>query len=603
MKGVAAPASDLSPSEAGSPFFKPTFALPEGQAYQARPYVSPDTNEWVVANSAKLLGFGRAPAFVHFEISIESFRRKAAQQAGRFGVVVLDARTGSVVFDAAHPQRPSSRLGLPGDRRFAAVTRGGRASGVVTLAGRRVSFVHLRRTAGNANDWFVVAAAPAGAIAGGLQRGPVGLLVAAGVLLLGLGVLNVFTRQIVGRLRRVSADARRIARGDLAIAGETAGTDAERDKDAAAGGDELARMEARFAEMADYLSDMARVAQRIADQDLSAAVEPRSEHDALGQAFARMARTLRALVEQIGHASREVADASRLTATGSRQAETAVEEIARALDGVAAGAAQQSESVRSARSGTGELVAAVRASSDAARETAGAAAQAHELAQHGAGAVDRVTQTMVSVREASGEAAAAMEDLALRSKEIGGIVETITAIADQTNLLALNAAIEAARAGEHGRGFAVVAEQVHRLAEASRDAASGVAPLVESIQDDTERTIALVREGARGSEHGSAEAEQAREAFHRIATAVDEVARRVETITVAADRAQEGADQLARDVADVAHVADETAAASQQVTATTQDTAASAQQVAASAQELARTAEELERLVGQFSLD
>ncbi|MEA2384721.1 MAG: hypothetical protein QOH72_4692 [Solirubrobacteraceae bacterium] len=603
VKGKAAPVSDLSPSEAESPFFKPTFALAKGQAYQARPYLSPDTNEWVVANSAQLLTAGRSPAFVHFEISIESFRRKAAAQAGAFGLVVLDASSGSVVFDASRPQKAGAKLGNPRDRRFAAVTRGGRSSGLATLAGRRVSYTRLPHAAGNANDWYVVAAAPNGALANGLQPGPLGLLVGALVLLFGLGVLTVFTREIVARLRHVSADAARIAAGDL---GETDATDSAIEPsgrtDPKESGDELARMEARFADMSGYLTEMAAVARRIADGDLLSAVEPRSERDALGQAFARMASTLRALVEQIAEASRAVASASRLTATGSRQAESAVEEIAQALDAVAAGAEQQTRSVAEARRGADDVGAAVRASGDAAREAAGAATQAHEVAHAGAGAVDRVTETMGSVREASSDAAAAIEQLGARSQEIGGIVDTITAIADQTNLLALNAAIEAARAGDHGRGFAVVAEQVHRLAEASREAAGSVAPIVARIQQETERVVELVREGARGSEEGAAEAEQARQAFARIATAVDEVARRVETITVAAENAEAGADDLARHVADVAEVADQTAAASQQVNATTQDTAASAQQVAASAQELAQTAEELEQLVGQFRL-
>src|SRR6266540_3443172 len=43
VRGVRARPADLSPDESGNPSFRPTFALPQGQVYQARPYVSPDT--------------------------------------------------------------------------------------------------------------------------------------------------------------------------------------------------------------------------------------------------------------------------------------------------------------------------------------------------------------------------------------------------------------------------------------------------------------------------------------------------------------------------------------------------------------------------------
>lgn len=77
-----------------------------------------------------------------------------------------------------------------------------------------------------------------------------------------------------------------------------------------------------------------------------------------------------------------------------------------------------------------------------------------------------------------------------RSKEvekIGVLSEAILQITSQTNLLALNAAIEAARAGEAGRGFAVVAEEIRKLAENSKTAASEIqnvtGVVIESVQN------------------------------------------------------------------------------------------------------------------------
>ena len=105
-RGDRAPVSDLSPDESGSAFFPGTFALRTGQAYQARPYISPDTHDWVISNSSPLPRVnGRSPAFVHFEVSLESFRRQAAAVRAGADLEVVDLRTGRVVFDAAQPIR------------------------------------------------------------------------------------------------------------------------------------------------------------------------------------------------------------------------------------------------------------------------------------------------------------------------------------------------------------------------------------------------------------------------------------------------------------------------------------------------------------------
>ena len=78
--GKHASFADLSPDESGNPFFRPTFALPAGVVYQAPPYVSPDTGEWVISNSTVVPSpDGHSRAFFHFEVGIESFRRAAAE--------------------------------------------------------------------------------------------------------------------------------------------------------------------------------------------------------------------------------------------------------------------------------------------------------------------------------------------------------------------------------------------------------------------------------------------------------------------------------------------------------------------------------------------
>jgi diguanylate cyclase (GGDEF)-like protein len=185
VRGKRATLKDLSPDESGAPFFASTFALRHGQVYQARPYVSPDTKEWVISNSTLMpTRDGSKSAIVHFEVTIESFRKVAASLTSRFDIVVVDARTGQVVIDSRQPQRIGAALGNPDDRRFQPVTQAGTSQGSSSVSDRPLAFQRLQRQAHNANDWYVVAAArtPVGPLYG-VSGWSIALVVAALALL------------------------------------------------------------------------------------------------------------------------------------------------------------------------------------------------------------------------------------------------------------------------------------------------------------------------------------------------------------------------------------------------------------------------------------
>jgi diguanylate cyclase (GGDEF)-like protein len=184
VDGRIAPPWRLSMNESRNPFFAPTFGLPSGEVYQARPYVSPDTHEWVVSNSTLLPWLG-APAIVHFELTIESFRRAfAAEGSSGLETLVVDGRTGGIVIDSTKPQRIGEPLGAASDHRFASVI--GDAPGLGTVAGRRIAWVHLPASPTNQNDWYIVVTAS-----------PVGGIGASSKLLIGLLLLLLLLIAIV----------------------------------------------------------------------------------------------------------------------------------------------------------------------------------------------------------------------------------------------------------------------------------------------------------------------------------------------------------------------------------------------------------------------
>jgi methyl-accepting chemotaxis protein len=420
----------------------------------------------------------------------------------------------------------------------------------------------------------------------------ISLLAVIGIAGLILAVLITIwlIRSITRPLAAMTEAAERIAEGDTAVEVK------------ATGDDEIGRLGRAFQGSVDYLKHMVGAAGQMAAGNLSVQVEPRSEHDALGRAFAEMRDRLRDMIGQISEGSDTVSTASQDMAQTGQQAGLAVGEIANAVGSVAEGAESQVRALERVRGLTSSVAAAAQSSAQDAEETAEAARQARELAGEGAEAVTRATEAIQAVQASTVEITQTISELGAMSDQIGGIVDTITAIAEQTNLLALNAAIEAARAGEQGRGFAVVAEEVRKLAEESQEAAASIGGLVTQIQAGTGKAVQVVNDGSRQTDHSVETVEQARASFLRIDSGVQDMSERVERIAEALRSFVSSGAEMQSGLEEVLAVAEQSSASAEEVSATTEETSASTQQIAASAQELATTAEHLQRLVAQFSL-
>ncbi len=462
---------------------------------------------------------------------------------------------------------------------------------VMTVGNMSVS----NRTQGDFNALSAAVSKQAAAINASVHKNvssAISLLTIIGIagLLVAILITILIVRSITRPLALMTEAAERIAEGDV---------DVEID---ATSGDEIGRLAQAFRGSVDYLHHMAYAAGEIAAGNLAVEIEPRSERDTLGRAFTEMRAKVAGMLREISKGSDTVSTASQEMAQSGQQAGLAVGEIANAVGSVAAGAETQVRSLEQVRNITAEVAAAAHDSAADAEETASAARAAREVAEEGAAAVTRATDAIRAVQESSAEITATIRDLGAMSDEIGGIVDTITAIAEQTNLLALNAAIEAARAGEQGRGFAVVAEEVRKLAEESQTAAASIGTLIGQIQAGTGRAVQVVTDGARQTDESVETVEQAREAFVRIDSSVQDMGERVDRIAVALQSFVNSSANMQHSLDEALAVAEQSSASAQEVSATTEETSASTQQIAASAQELATTAEHLQGLVAQFNL-
>jgi methyl-accepting chemotaxis protein len=252
----------------------------------------------------------------------------------------------------------------------------------------------------------------------------------------------------------------------------------------------------------------------------------------------------------------------------------AMTNIAAASSEVAQGAERQAAMLAQSRELTDEVSAAT--------------ARAQELGARGVEAAGEANTVMQRVRVSGQDAQTGIDELARKSNEIGGILETITGIADQTNLLALNAAIEAARAGEHGRGFAVVAEEVRKLAEESGGSATTIAQLVQEIQQGIHRVVGLVEQAAQLADQGVESSERAQQAFSEIGEAIAGISTSVGGMT--------------ENSTEIASVAEQSSASAEEMSSATLETSSQSQELNASLADLATTAERLLEASQRFNL-
>lgn len=188
--------------------------------------------------------------------------------------------------------------------------------------------------------------------------------------------------------------------------------------------------------------------------------------------------------------------------------------------------------------------------------------------------MDDATDCMDQIHSSTSACKQIIACLGEESKQIIGIVETITYISGQTNILALNASIEAARAGEHGRGFAVVAEEIQQLSEQTKTAVENIGNIVHEVVKNTENAVAAMEQNAKATQKGMDSIRKANESTKVITSSNEELAGQIHEIDKSAEIIRKNSGEVADRMKQISNNTQQNCNAVEQVTAATQENAA-----------------------------
>lgn len=349
-----------------------------------------------------------------------------------------------------------------------------------------------------------------------------------------ISTLKLAMSKIIAPLKQVQTAAQNLAKGDI-------NQHLEKESN-----DEYGDLIDDFNSIIENIGGQAKVAEKVADGDLTVTVNVSSDVDVMGKSIKKMVyennknmSTIRDAASRMSMGANEVASASNALAQGTTQQASAIEEITASIEEIANGAKINADDANTA----------------------------NELAQS-------TKEGAIKGNEQMKNMIAAMKDINESSENISKIMKVIDDIAFQTNILALNASVEAARAGVHGKGFAVVADEVRNLASKSAEAAKNSAEMIE----DSIRKV----------EVGSKLAEETAAALETILNSVEKIAVLVGNIANASTQQATSVSQVNSGITQIADVV--------------QTNSATSQECAASSTELSSLASQLQHAVGKYRL-
>ncbi|MCK7521016.1 MAG: bacteriohemerythrin [Ignavibacteriales bacterium] len=293
----------------------------------------------------------------------------------------------------------------------------------------------------------------------------------------------------------------------------------------------------------------------------------------------QVAKAVRELVKNLESDVKELYSAGEGLGNISTASATIAAEVAKTVEGLAYNASSQVNDITMCNDIVAEATNTSYQINDQVQNINNIANNFVDIAEQSRIDVEKTLEKINNIKTTSVKISDQIAELGATSKEIGQIVDLITAIAQQTNLLALNAAIEAARAGEHGKGFAVVADEVKKLAAQTSTGADQIKGMIHAIQKEAQNAVLSTQVSLDNVEQGVSSFDVIKTNFDKIYNQAIIINDETKTISESIDYLVNKNSEVLEAMGSISGATESNAASAQEISASTQEHSAGTQEL------------------------
>jgi len=341
--------------------------------------------------------------------------------------------------------------------------------------------------------------------------------------------------------------------------------------------------------------------------DLSVQLDERllknkTEIGQLANSFEQMRISLKELIGDIQHISKDMLESSDALNLIARSTSEASSEVSKNVNEIAQGAMDQAGNTESGTQEVAALGELIDENSEILTDTKAIVQDFSRLSEEGLETMERLNSRTEQSMKVNDEITVSIESTQHSSDKISAASELILSIADQTNLLALNAAIEAARAGEMGKGFAVVADEIRKLAEESKQSSEEINQIILELSENARNAKAMALESSKTMEEQVVVVTENQEVFKEIYRIVSNLEGKFGQMEGSSQTMIVKRNNLLDVMQNLSAIAEENAASSEEVSSTVTEIIEAMNASAESSNELNKISKTLDENANKFTI-